>query len=132
MSCQLQSNAFIHLHSHFFGEAMAIAAFDSGIDFSFAICPRRKPTGYERTSFYRDSAYDPELVLADAADGDELRRRARRLVGGVTFANEVVSRVISVPRYEEKRLGELFYNRLDVMRFKQEYRLERMGVLTIW
>ena len=50
----------------------------------------------------------------------------------VTFADNVVSKVISVPRYEKERIGELFYNRLDMMRFKQEARLERNGIQVIW
>ena len=50
----------------------------------------------------------------------------------VTFAEDVVSEVISVPRYEKESKSELFYSRLDMLRFKQEARLERMGCSVIW
>jgi sugar/nucleoside kinase (ribokinase family) len=49
----------------------------------------------------------------------------------VTFAEIMVSEVRSVPRYERVSLGELFYNRLDMQRFKHEAKLERIHIQVI-
>ena len=45
----------------------------------------------------------------------------------VTFADDIISEVITVPRYEEESMSELFYNSVDMMRFRHEARMEKMG-----
>lgn len=131
--------------------------FDSEIDFSFAICPRRRRdeddqekledyevdsnehqqhllcNSEERTSVYLEyevgrnneqqpSATDEETISTSSIDSNR----------SVTFAENIVSEVKVVPRYERERVSELFYNRFDIMRFRQERRLERMQVHVIW
>ena len=108
---------------------MTITLFDSDIDFSFAICPRRRNrnTYIERTSFFQ-SEYDTAELETEEEEDDSSTSSCR----SVTFAEDVVSEVISVPRYEKESKSELFYSRLDMLRFKQEARLERMGCSVIW
>lgn len=122
-----------------FNEAMT-HLFDSDIDFSFAICPRRRATdGYyclgskqqyiERTSFFEGfSIHDitEETADNDTSSVDSCSCRS------VSFADNVVSEVRTVPRYEQESKSELFYNKIDMMRFRQEARLERMQVQVIW
>eukprot|EP00578_Thalassiosira_sp_NH16_P023599 CAMPEP_0181102518 /NCGR_PEP_ID=MMETSP1071-20121207/14363_1 /TAXON_ID=35127 /ORGANISM="Thalassiosira sp., Strain NH16" /LENGTH=100 /DNA_ID=CAMNT_0023185507 /DNA_START=272 /DNA_END=571 /DNA_ORIENTATION=- len=95
--------------------------FDSEIDFSFAICPRRSRdrdandnqqpqqlcNGEERTSFYQEYGDSEQHASSDndaTASSDESCR-------SVTFAENVVSEVKVVPRYERESVGDLFYNR---------------------
>mmetsp|Transcript_24244 Transcript_24244/g.52290 ORF Transcript_24244/g.52290 Transcript_24244/m.52290 type:complete len:110 (+) Transcript_24244:238-567(+) len=103
--------------------------FNSDIDFSFAICPRRRNNQHcgERTSFYQEcDGHDSQSEYAsdDVSSVDSQH--------SVKFAENVVSEVRSVPRYEKESISELFYNRIDMIRFKQEARLERMQVQVIW
>lgn len=112
-----------------------ITLFDSDIDFSFAICPRRRNNSQrciERTSFYQDDGYDHSEEDASVEEEEDTSSVDSSSSRSVTFAENIVSEVISVPRYERERVSELFYNRLDIMRFKQERRLERMQVQVIW
>eukprot|EP00579_Thalassiosira_antarctica_P007577 CAMPEP_0201898046 /NCGR_PEP_ID=MMETSP0902-20130614/47775_1 /ASSEMBLY_ACC=CAM_ASM_000551 /TAXON_ID=420261 /ORGANISM="Thalassiosira antarctica, Strain CCMP982" /LENGTH=103 /DNA_ID=CAMNT_0048431083 /DNA_START=148 /DNA_END=459 /DNA_ORIENTATION=- len=103
---------------------MTFTLFDSEIDFTFAICPKRQQC-IERTNFYHEyNGCDSEYASEDTSSVDSCR--------SVTFADNVVSEIISVPRYEKESISELFYNRLDMMRFRQEARLERMQVQVIW
>ena len=120
--------------------------FDSDIDFSFAICPRRNVdedednkeqqqicNGEEQTSLYLeyeddDGSSNNEQQYAS----DEETTTSTGSCRSVTFAENPVSEVKVVPRYERERVGELFYNRWDIIRFKQERRLERMQVQVIW
>ena len=50
----------------------------------------------------------------------------------VTFAEDVVTEVRSVPRYERESVPSLFYNRFDLQRFRHEAKLEKMRVQVIW
>lgn len=118
--------------------------FDSEIDFSFAICPRRRRdvndnqqlpqqqqqlcNGEERTSFYQERGDSEQYESSD----DEATMSSAESCRSVTFAENVVSEVKVVPRYERESVGELFYNRWDILRFRQERRLERMQVQVIW
>lgn len=108
--------------------------FSSDIDFSFAICPSRQYAGGvfphqqrgERTNLYQEYSGDASVYASDDTSVDSCR--------SVTFADNVVSEVISVPRYERERLPELFYSSLEVHQFKQEARAERrvQRVCSLW
>ena len=97
------------------------------IDFSFAICPRRKQCYQE---------CDDKTASTCSADEDEassIDSREDSSRRSVSFAQNVVSDVISVPRYERNSISTLFYNKLDLIRFKQEAKLERIHqVQVIW
>lgn len=109
---------------------------DSEIDWSFAICPRRQKNYLvslpscikKRTSSLEDdfNVFDSEEYMTTA--GDALSIDSAR---SVTFAEKIVSEVISVPRYEAESRSELFYNRYDVMKFRQEARLEETHQMPI-
>ncbi|KAL3802755.1 hypothetical protein ACHAW5_008859 [Stephanodiscus triporus] len=112
--------------------------FDSTIDYSFAIwAPKRKsrrnPPSCLRTA--------PACVVDPCNDGHGCGRSLEIISPSssedtssrsVTFADDVVSEVRSFPRYERESVPSLFYNRLDLQRFKHEARLERMRVQVIW
>mmetsp|Transcript_12214 Transcript_12214/g.26000 ORF Transcript_12214/g.26000 Transcript_12214/m.26000 type:complete len:120 (+) Transcript_12214:327-686(+) len=119
---------------------MTFSIFDSEIDFSFAICPRRRnnlcsPNNVERTSFIQDYGNDNFNFEYDYNDEDEDEEDASSVDSyrSVTFADNVVTEIISVPRYETESKSDLFYNRLDMKRFKQEARLERRyQIQVVW
>ena len=96
------------------------------IDFSFAICPRRKQCYQEYDNKTASTCSDED----EASSIDYREDSGRR---SVSFAQNVVSDVISVPRYERNSISTLFYNKLDLIRFKNEAKLERIHqVQVIW
>ncbi len=105
---------------------MTYALFDTEIDFSFAICPRRRSNKcIEQQDYDSCDETDYSFIDEDTSSVGSCR--------SVKFAEQVVSQVISVPRYEQDRKADLFYNKYDMMRFKQEARLERLHqVQVIW
>lgn len=127
----------------------AFALFDPSIDLSFAICPRRRSIrntnnnnnksrrswclgpdrqSLESTSYYQQEEEDDGVVVLgsfDEASSESMASSVASLSRSVKFADEIVSRVIPVPRYERASIGELFYSPMDVARFKRDYRRER-------
>ena len=100
--------------------------FDSDIDFSFAICPRRKQCYQECDDRTASTCSDDDEASSIDSREDSSRR-------SVSFAENVVSEVISVPRHERNSISALVYNQLDLTRFKQEAKLERIHqVQVIW
>ena len=120
---------------------------DSTIDYSFAMWapPRGRKSRHRRPpSCLRGTAPPPCYYYVDPCnDGscgrsiachsfssaDSVSSSSSR---SVTFAEEVVTEVRSVPRYERESVPSLFYNRLDLQRFRHEAKLERMQVQVIW
>ena len=100
-----------------------ITLFDSDIDFSFAICPRRRLC----YNAYDDGDDDDCTISTDDDKTSSVDSGASASTcRSVTFALNIVSEVISVPRYESNSKSTLFYNKLDMRRFKQEAKLERI------
>lgn len=126
----------------------ALFLFDSDIDFSFAICPQ-PPQDYlahqQPPCIKTNSAYPEPIPHSILFSGRWRESNNRHLLScvalndgspldscrTVTFADKIVSEVKSVPRYETESKRELFYNRLDLLRFRQEARLERMHKLQV-
>jgi hypothetical protein len=113
----------------------SLVAFDSMVDstvgHSFAIwAPRRKnchhPPSCLRTACYVDPCNDGCGCGNSTSSSSEASSRS------VTFAEDVVSEVRSVPKYEKESLALLFYNGSDLQRFRHEVKLESMRVQVIW
>eukprot|EP00581_Thalassiosira_minuscula_P019043 CAMPEP_0183726354 /NCGR_PEP_ID=MMETSP0737-20130205/23072_1 /TAXON_ID=385413 /ORGANISM="Thalassiosira miniscula, Strain CCMP1093" /LENGTH=123 /DNA_ID=CAMNT_0025957675 /DNA_START=59 /DNA_END=430 /DNA_ORIENTATION=+ len=114
---------------------MTFSLFDSDIDFSFAICPDRwrrfrygpnkQCSSIERTSIIlQDFDMIEKLDNYDAKhefSGDTSSLDSAR---SVTFADNVVAEIISIPKYEKESKKKLFYCNNDIERFKHEARLE--------
>mmetsp|Transcript_15473 Transcript_15473/g.33278 ORF Transcript_15473/g.33278 Transcript_15473/m.33278 type:complete len:119 (+) Transcript_15473:349-705(+) len=107
---------------------MTFRLFGSDIDFSFAVCSRRQNNcllsnqdSFEGSSHFQYSVYDSDY--SDYAS-DDLSDSCR----SVTFADNIVSEVISVPRLEEERISELFWSSSEMCQFKHEARMERSRV----
>lgn len=112
----------------------------TGIDFSFAICPKRriqnnnnrlvcpllKRQCSEGSYYIEDEEVDTAITKENTTTTTTEPKRS------VRFVTDIVSQVFEVPRYERENLGELFYNHLDVTRFKSEARLERMQIKMLW
>lgn len=108
-------------------DQIMITLFDSDIDFSFAICPRRRLC----YNAYDDGGDDDDDCTISTDDDDDETSSvdsgaSASTCRSVTFALNIVSEVISVPRYESNSKSTLFYTKLDMRRFKQEAKLERI------
>lgn len=111
--------------------------FDSIIDFSFAI--KGTATQYHPPSCLRNNneskfTIDPcndgcysDITLSSSSLPSLLPESNR----SVKFADNIVSKVKVIPRYEKATLSNLFYNRLDMQQFKFEARLEAMQIQVI-
>lgn len=138
-------------HTLFGSSIMAFnSLFDSTIDYSFAMwpppcgkrmsCHRRRPPSCLRgaaTPCYYDvdpcndgSCGHSSIAYSSSAESASLSSSSS--YRSVTFAEDVVTEVRSVPRYERESVPSLFYNRLDLQRFRHEAKLERMRVQVIW
>lgn len=111
--------------------------FDSIIDFSYAIkgtAIQYHPPSCLRNNndskftidpcndgYYSDITLSSSLCLRNNNDSNR----------SVTFADDIVSNVKVIPRYETTTLSYLFYNRLDMQQFKCEARLEAMQIQVI-
>ncbi|KAL3804721.1 hypothetical protein HJC23_008536 [Cyclotella cryptica] len=107
--------------------------FDADIDLSFAL-PKETPFRRQRSCLLPTTRQSfGEYYLEDELSLDRSRTRldseSRR---SVKFAENPISEVIPVPRYEKERIPELFYNHLDVARFRHEVKLERMHIKILW
>ncbi|KAL7489960.1 hypothetical protein ACHAW6_015753 [Cyclotella cf. meneghiniana] len=98
--------------------------FDDEIDLSFAL-PKETPLRRQRATPLPSTRRNFRSRRLDDDDNGTTRR-------SVAFAENPVSEVISVPRYEKERIPELFYDQLDVARFRHEVRLERMRIKILW
>mmetsp|Transcript_2004 Transcript_2004/g.3756 ORF Transcript_2004/g.3756 Transcript_2004/m.3756 type:complete len:122 (+) Transcript_2004:224-589(+) len=121
---------------------MTFTLFDSENDFSFANRARRR---INTLCFHPinqgDTIERASFIVQDINECDDDSKNAQSSddassVGScrlVTFAEDVVTEIIPVPRYEEESMGELFYSTLDEERFKCEARLEWVhDIQVIW
>lgn len=143
-----------HRHSSLLGSGIMAMAFnslfDSTIDYSFAMWPPTTPCGkrtschHHRPSCLRGAAYYPPCYydVDPCNDGSSIAYSSSAYSSAssssspsyrsVTFAEDVVTEVRSVPRYERESVPSLFYDRFDLQRFRHEAKLERMRVQVIW
>ena len=113
--------------------------FDSIIDFSFAIKGTETQQHDHPPSCLRNNndskftidpcndGYYSDATLSSSSVSSSLSESNR----SVTFADNVVSKVKVIPRYDKATLSNLFYNRLDMQQFKCEARLEAMQIQVI-
>ena len=100
--------------------------FDPSIDYSFALpkaqqcCLQEQSTLPQRSRSHRNSTWNDEKNTT-------LTTAAR-----VTFAADPISEIISIPRYERESISELFYNSLDMAKFRHEVLLERLSIKVLW
>lgn len=98
-------------------------------DFAFAVakCPRTcgpKRQCDEETSFY---LIDDPSDSTSISGCDENSLSSTSSVLSVKFADNVVSDIITVPRYADKHnVGDFFYSVIDLARFREEFKMERM------
>ena len=86
--------------------------------------------GYLGAKFTIDpcnDGYYSDISLSSSSVSSSLSESNR----SVTFADNVVSKVKVIPRYDKATLSNLFYNRLDMQQFKCEARLEAMQIQVI-
>ena len=107
------------------------------IDFSFAVkgtatqhdhppsCLRNNDSKF--TIDPCNDGYYSDATLSSSSVSSSLSESNR----SVTFADNVVSKVKVIPRYDKSTLSNLFYNRLDMQQFKSEARLEAMQIQVI-
>jgi hypothetical protein len=99
--------------------------FDPTIDFSFAL-PDGQTLREQRSCLQRQSSIDCIGYFSCLEENDLHKKRS------VKFVDTLVSEVISVPRYEKESISELFYNQLDMARFRHVVKLERMHIKVLW